>query len=103
MHFVMPCLADIPGRPALFKKKKKLFLKRETEEEWFWGRGEVEGGTEKKGSVFAKGSPPHGLWPGPRLVDKEPQRWQGQSTATEFLCGSRGARDLASTKPAWWP
>jgi hypothetical protein len=24
----MPCLADIPGRPALFKKKKKTFFKK---------------------------------------------------------------------------
>lgn len=50
----------------------------------------------RRGSAFAKGSPPHGLWRGPRPVDKEPQRWQGHSTATKFLCGSGGVIDLAS-------
>lgn len=44
----------------------------------------------RRGSAFAKGSPPHGHWRRPRPFDKEPQRWQGQSTATKSLCGSEG-------------
>lgn len=46
----------------------------------------------RRGNAFAKGSPPHGLWLGSKLFDKEPQRWHGQNTSTECMCGSKGGK-----------
>lgn len=51
----------------------------------------------RRGNAFAKGSPPYGLWLGPKLFDKEPQRWHGQSTSTKCLA-ARVEKYLASMK-----
>ena len=48
----------------------------------------------RRGDAFAKGSPPHGLWLGPKLFDKEPQRWHGRSTSTKWMHSSRGRKIL---------
>lgn len=52
----------------------------------------------RRGDVFAKGNPPHGLWLGPKLLDKEPQRWYGQSTSTKWTHCSEGGKYWVSVK-----
>ena len=47
---------------------------------------------KKRENTFAKGNPPHGLWLGPKLFDKEPQRWHGQSTSTKWMRCSKGGK-----------
>lgn len=46
----------------------------------------------RRGNGFAKGSPPYGLWLGPKLLDKEPQRWHGQSTSAKWMPCSKGGK-----------